>query len=117
MVPLMPKPNPPFMSGIPELVILRLLSEREMYGYELVKTIRLLSNEELSLAEGVVYPVLHSLEAERALKSRRRLVAGRNRVYYRTTAAGRRRLNTLSHEWQRISSGVADLFTRAGSTT
>ena len=28
--------NPAFMTGVPELLILRLLSEREMYGYEIV---------------------------------------------------------------------------------
>jgi len=37
--------NPPFMSGVPELLLLRLLAQREMYGYELVKSVRLVTAE------------------------------------------------------------------------
>ncbi len=33
--------NPPFLNGVPELLILRLLSQRPMYGYELVQAIKL----------------------------------------------------------------------------
>ena len=33
--------NPNFMAGVPELVVLRLLRDREMYGYEIVQAIRL----------------------------------------------------------------------------
>jgi PadR family transcriptional regulator PadR len=36
----MAKTNPPFMSGVPELLLLRLLDQQEMYGYELVRSIR-----------------------------------------------------------------------------
>ena len=35
--------NPDFMNGVPELLILKLLAAREMYGYELVQSIRELS--------------------------------------------------------------------------
>ena len=68
----MPKANPPFMSGVPELLVLRLLSQREMYGYELVRAIRLTSEDAIVLAEGVVYPVLHGLEQQGALRSKER---------------------------------------------
>ena len=37
--------NPPFMSGVPELLLLRLLAQREMYGYELVKSVKLVTDE------------------------------------------------------------------------
>lgn len=36
----MAQTNPPFMSGVPELLILRLLIQQQMYGYELVRAIR-----------------------------------------------------------------------------
>ena len=29
--------NPPFLNGVPELLILQLLSQQAMYGYELVQ--------------------------------------------------------------------------------
>lgn len=99
--------NPPFMSGVPEFLILRLLSRREMYGYELVKEIRAATNDEISLGEGVVYPVLHALERSGALKSRRKSVGGRTRVYYVVTTAGLRRLDRLAEDWRRIERGIS----------
>lgn len=98
--------NPPFMSGVPELLLLRLLTQREMYGYELVKLIRLRTSEAISLGEGVVYPVLHGLERNGALKARRKIVKGRTRVYYSLTAKGKRRLDRLQNDWHRIQTGI-----------
>jgi hypothetical protein len=49
-------PCPPLMSGVPELMILRLVAEREMYGYELARAISAVTKEALSLGEGVLYP-------------------------------------------------------------
>jgi PadR family transcriptional regulator PadR len=102
----MAQTNPPFMSGVPELLVLRLLARREMYGYELVKAVRVVTDEAIKLGEGVIYPVLHSLERNGSLKARRKAVNGRTRVYYSVTAAGLRRLERLSQEWVRVSGGV-----------
>ena len=103
----MAKTNPPFMSGVPELLLLRLLDDREMYGYELVRSVREVTDEAVSLGEGVIYPVLHALERDGALRSRRKAVGGRTRVYYSLTTRGRRRLKDLSADWVRIQGGVA----------
>lgn len=94
------------MSGVPELLVLRLLTSREMYGYEIVKAVRLVTSEAIGLGEGVIYPVLHWLEETGALKARRKAVNGRERVYYSVTTKGRKRLEHLSNEWQRVSSGI-----------
>jgi PadR family transcriptional regulator, regulatory protein PadR len=102
----MAQTNPPFMSGVPELLVLRLLTGREMYGYEIVKAVRLVTDEAIGLGEGVIYPVLHGLEETGAVKAKRKSVNGRERVYYAVTATGRRRLEHLSNEWQRVSGGV-----------
>lgn len=99
-----------FMSGVPELAILRLLSQQEMYGYQLVRQIRLASKDALSLAEGVVYPTLHSLESRGLLASRDRLVEGRSRVYYRLTRKGSKRLQSMQAEWQRVSGGLDSIL-------
>ena len=103
----MAQSNPPFMSGVPELLLLRLLNEREMYGYELVRSIKQVTKEAISLGEGVIYPVLHSLERNGALKSKRKTVSGRTRVYYSVTRKGRDRLEKLRGDWSRIQGGVA----------
>jgi PadR family transcriptional regulator PadR len=102
----MAQTNPPFMSGVPELLILRLLARQEMYGYEIVRAVRLVTGEAISLGEGVIYPVLHGLERGGALKAKRKAVNGRTRVYYSLTTKGRSRFERLTDEWDRISGGI-----------
>jgi PadR family transcriptional regulator PadR len=98
--------NPNFMNGVPELLILRLLEQQEMYGYELVQAIRARTNDAITLGEGVVYPALHALERDGALKSRRKLVNGRTRVYYTVTAKGGTRLVGLVRQWSHITTAI-----------
>lgn len=94
------------MSGVPELMVLRLLLEREMYGYEIAKAIREVTREGIAIGESVLYPALHVLETRGLLKARRRTVEGRERVYYAVTSKGRKRLEHLTKDWRRICAGV-----------
>ncbi len=103
----MAQTNPPFMTGVPELLLLRLLEQQEMYGYQLVRSIRQVTEDAISLGEGVIYPALHGLERNGALKSRRKAVGGRTRVYYSLTSKGRQRLGKLQQDWRRIQGGIA----------
>ncbi len=98
--------NSNFMAGVPELMILRLLQEREMYGYEIVQASRAQTREVVRLSEGVVYPVLHALEKDGALKSQRREVGGRSRVYYSLTSKGVRRLFDLTDTWTGLAAAI-----------
>jgi len=102
--------NPSFMNGVPELLILRLLDQREMYGYELVRAIREETGRAISVGEGVVYPVLHALEADGALTSREVEAGNRSRVYYRLTARGRRRMRDGVSDWKRITTAIATVL-------
>jgi PadR family transcriptional regulator PadR len=99
-----------FMAGLPELAILRLLQDREMYGYEIVQAIALRTGAALAPGEGVVYPLLHGLEQSGALKSRRKSVGGRSRVYYTLTAKGARRLSALTARWSELNGEVKALM-------
>ena len=102
--------NPNFMNGVPELLILRLLQQKEMYGYEIVQTIRSRSAAVIAVGEGVVYPVLHGLERDGALKSRRGTVNGRGRIYYSVTAAGALRLADLSKAWTTLAVAIQSIL-------
>ena len=102
------KPN--FMNGVPELLLLRLLQQREMYGYELVQAIGEQTGTAITLGEGVVYPVLHALERDGALVSRRKTVGGRSRVYYAVTETGSRRLADLTGAWTKLSAAVSTIL-------
>lgn len=103
----MSKTNPSFLNGVPELLMLRLLSRREMYGYEIVKAIQAETREIFSFGEGCIYPYLHYLEKEKLVSSRRNEVDGRSRNYYKLTARGAKRLAELSGEWDRVALGIS----------
>src|ERR1700692_912614 len=103
--------NPNFMNGVPELLILRLLQQEEMYGYEIVQAIRSRTDTVIALGEGVVYPVLHGLEGDGALRSRRKTVNGRSRIYYSVTRVGSHRLATLSENWTNLAAAIQKMLT------
>ena len=102
------------MSGVPELLILRLLRGREMYGYEIVQAIRQETGEVVSLGEGVVYPVLHALERDGAITSARRPVNGRSRIYYALSPTGASRLSELAAVWTRLAGAIQRVLTGDG---
>jgi PadR family transcriptional regulator PadR len=106
----MKKSNPSFLNGVPELLVLRLLARRPMYGYELVKEIQLQTADALSFGEGCIYPYLHYLEAAKLVRSRRREVGGRSRHYYELTARGHKRLAALSTEWTRVATAITTVL-------
>jgi len=99
-----------FMNGVPELLLLRLIQEREMYGYELVQAICDQTQTTITLGEGVVYPVLHALEREGALSSRRKTVNGRSRIYYSVTETGSLRLADLVTAWNRLTTAISGIL-------
>jgi PadR family transcriptional regulator, regulatory protein PadR len=102
--------NPNFMAGVPELMILRLLQRRSMYGYEIVQAIRAETGDVVSLGEGVVYTVLHTLEREGALKSHRKTVEGRSRVYYALTTTGLTRYADLAKSWTVLAEAIQSVI-------
>lgn len=98
--------NPDFLNGVPELLLLQMLSAQPMYGYELVQAIRRATGGGLEFGEGCIYPILHRLEAEGVLGSRRETVAGRSRVVYRLTPKGAQRLSQSVALWRQIVQAV-----------
>ncbi|WP_293370244.1 PadR family transcriptional regulator [Phenylobacterium sp.] len=106
--------NPAFMNGVPELLVLRLLRSREMYGYEIVQAIREETGEVVNLAEGVIYPLLHALERGGALTSRRTAVNGRSRIYYALSPRGVSRLDELTGLWSRLTQALHQVIKGEG---
>lgn len=100
------KSNPPFLNGVPEMLLLELLSRQPMYGYQLVQAIKHATDGQLEFGEGCIYPILHRLESHGVLKSARENVGGRERVVYRLTAQGRQQLGASVASWQRVVRAV-----------
>lgn len=70
-------------------ILLKLLSEEgRMYGYEISKRAKLLSQGDLDITEGALYPALHKLEANGLISAEIEMVGKRSRKYYKLTEAG-----------------------------
>ncbi len=102
-----------FVNGIPEMLILQLLSREEMYGYQLVIAIRQRSGETFQFGEGCLYPILHRLADGGYLISRREVVAGRPRHYYKTSPKGESYLESLRKEWTSVVHGAQTILRAA----
>lgn len=82
-----------------DLLVLSVLAEEPLYGYAIAKRVEARSEGRIRLPAGVLYPLLHDLEAKGLLRSEwDQVVAegssgkGRQRKWYRLSAKGRRRL-------------------------
>ncbi len=93
--------------GTLEMVLLKLLSVRPMYGYELVSTLENLGGPQFQIKEGTLYPVLYRLEDAGYIEARwETLERGVPRKYYRLTTAGAEQLRLLVGEWRAFVEAV-----------
>lgn len=97
--------------GTLEMILLRLLSERPMYGYEIVSELRGRLGEQFSLKEGTLYPVLYRLENAGWIEARWETAErGVPRKYYRLTRPGVGQLRALVREWRAYAKTVSGLL-------
>jgi PadR family transcriptional regulator PadR len=75
----------------------------EQYGYSLKKS---LAAAEIHVDEGTLYPLLRRLESQQLLSSRWVIEEGRPRRYYVATEQGRKTLEALEEEWERLSKAI-----------
>jgi PadR family transcriptional regulator PadR len=94
------------------LLILALIGQREMYGYELLAELRRQTDAVLDLPEGTVYPALRRLERQGLVSGRWVDVADApRRRYYALTSDGERALASGRRQWRRFVS-AADAILR-----
>lgn len=98
------------ISGSTSMLLLKLLSEKDMYGYEMIEKLRERSQNVFELKAGTLYPLLHSLEEKNLLTVYEQEAAGKIRKYYRITAEGRRMLKKKQEEWQQYSEAVLNVM-------
>lgn len=98
------------LSGSMAMMILRLLSEKDMYGYEMIDTLRKRSQNVFELKAGTLYPLLHNLENKELLTSYEREVLGKVRKYYSLTREGKKYLKLKKEEWQEYSEAVNNVL-------
>lgn len=92
-------------------IVLALLDERPMYGYEIVKLVNARSNGLLEWKEGTLYPTLHRLEADKLIRANwQQAESGKQRKYYAITRKGVGELARRRTEWQQFSAAVTSLL-------
>ncbi|MRG87299.1 PadR family transcriptional regulator [Salinibacillus xinjiangensis] len=94
--------NRELVKGSTSLLLLQLLLERDMYGYELVKEMDKRSDHQFQIKEGTLYPALHKLEKQAYIECYwQEQPKGPARRYYKITEQGKEVLQEKQDEWQR----------------
>ena len=83
------------------MLVLKLLNQQSMYGYQIIRELEQQSQNVFKLLEGTLYPILHTLEQQGAVNSYHQTADnGRLRKYYQITTDGKKLLDEKSNEWE-----------------
>ena len=89
------------------MLVLSLLKEESMYGYQIIRELEQQSQNVFQLQEGTLYPILHNLEQQGAVTSYRQTADnGRVRKYYAITSQGQKLLKDKLKEWKVYETAV-----------
>lgn len=88
------------VSGSTSMMVMKLLEEKDMYGYQMIAALKERSNNVFELKAGTLYPLLHGMEEKGYLTSYEQEGGGKIRKYYQLTRNGRRVLKEKKEEWK-----------------
>jgi len=95
------------LKGSTWLLILKILSEKDDYGYQIIKELEKKSDNVFSLKEGTLYPILHALESKALIESYwEESESLRKRKFYHITKQGRTHLDEKQKEWNHFTESV-----------
>lgn len=95
-----------FKRGTVEIVVLSVLRDKDMYGYEITKAVSEKSTGLYSIPLGTLYPVLYRFVDNGFVSDADRIINKRLRKYYHLEDKGRQYLNLLLDEYKKITAGV-----------
>lgn len=91
-------------------IVLSILRQGDSYGYAIIKSVREASGERIEWTDGMLYPVLHRLEAAGFVRATWRTADnGRRRKYYRLTRQGEAELARLKEQWHVVHNALERL--------
>ncbi|MDM8294402.1 MAG: PadR family transcriptional regulator [Enterocloster aldenensis] len=97
-------------SGNISMLLLQLLSEKDMYGYEMIEELEKRSEYVFSLKAGTMYPLLHAMESKKHLVSYEKEAQGKVRRYYTITKQGRAELLKKKEAWETYAKAVGQVI-------
>lgn len=99
--------NKALLSGSTTMLILKLLEEKDMYGYQMIEELAKKSDNTFNLKAGTLYPLLHRLEIEGVVTSYDDQADGeRIRKYYHLCSKGVKLLKEKQSEWAAYAGAV-----------
>ena len=97
--------------SIVELLVLSLLSKKDLYGYEIVSLISRISNGVFSISEGTLYPTLYKMEDANFITYKEKLVnKRRKRNYYHLEEKGKQKLDEDLKEFRMMTSAIQEIL-------
>lgn len=97
--------------GSTETLVLLLLGQEAMYGYQICQEMTRRSGGYFEMKEGLLYPTLHRMQQDGLLASEwREAENGRRRKYYLITAEGRAVLGEQTAEWHNFMTQLQALL-------
>lgn len=100
------KINKELLKGSTTMLILELLQQENMYGYQMIKELSQKSEKIFELKEGTLYPILHSLEEKGYILSYWDTSTAKKRKYYAITEKGNEKLKSQKQEWKLFQTGM-----------
>ena len=95
------------LAGSTGMMVLKLLEQEDMYGYQMIETLRERSEHSFDLKAGTLYPLLHSLEEKELIRSYEKDEgAPRPRRYYHLERNGQHLLREKEVEWATFTTAV-----------
>ena len=102
------------VQGTLDVLVLKTLSADPMHGYAVARWIRSVSDEELLVEEGALYPALHRLERRGWIEAEWGLSENNRRAkFYRLTPKGHRALESQTSSWGRYVEAVSKVLASA----
>jgi len=99
------------IKGVTDAILLYLINEIPMYGYQIIKELEKRTTGYLRLKGGTIYPVLKRLEGNGLINGRWHQITERQRrKYYVITDKGRQFLAGRLAEWKDFSQAVSILM-------
>jgi transcriptional regulator len=96
------------VQGTLDLLIMRIVSSQPMHGWSIAQRIQQVSNEQLQVQQGSLYPALHRLEQHGWIASEWGESDNNRRAkFYSLTSAGRKKLAQEIVQWDRLSAAIS----------
>ncbi len=94
-----------------EMILLKLLKEQDMYGYQMTQQVKKRSNGLYTILEGSMYPILYRLEEQGYISCYEQKAGKRQtRVYYRLEDPGREYLEEIHSAYEQALSVINFLY-------